>query len=179
VTRFKRNAALAHVQELPLSAEGEILCDALVRLSNPKPGAGRKNPYQIPLRRITVAREQGQAPLVLATNDLDSPAQLIAQRYKERWGIELFFKWIKQHLRIKRFFGRSEAAVRIQILTALITYLLLHIYAQAQGSKESLWMLLAQLRAGLFTRPEAETSYYRRRRQEAQKMAEIQGVLFS
>ena len=82
-------------------------------------------------------------------------------------------------MRIKRFLGRSQTAVRIQILTALSTYLLLHLYTQAQGSKESLWMLLAQLCVGLFSRPETELSYYRRRRQEAQKMAERQGVLFA
>ena len=95
VTRFKRNAALAHVQQLPPSSDGSILNDELVRLNNRSLGGGRKNPYQQPLRRITVARAQGQAPLVLASNDLSSPAELIAQRYKERWAIELFFKWMK------------------------------------------------------------------------------------
>lgn len=103
----------------------------------------------------------------------------IAQRYQERWGIELFFKWIKQHLRIKSFLGRSETAVRTQILTALITYLLLHLLNQAQGGKQSLWMLLAQLRmGGLFVRPETDISYYRRRRQQEQDFASVQGVLF-
>ncbi|MTV42050.1 transposase, partial [Duganella radicis] len=82
------------------------------------PGGRRRNHYDKQLRRVTVARP-GAAPLVFATNDLQSTALEISQRYKERWGIELFFKWLKQHLKIKRFLGRSENAVRIQVLTAL------------------------------------------------------------
>lgn len=180
VTRFKRNAALALEQTQALDPQTpEILADEWVRLSNRRPGGGRQNPYRQPLRRITVQRD-GKTPLTLATNDMQSPAALIAKRYQERWRIELFFKWIKQHLRIKNFLGRSETAVRTQILTALIAYLLLHLLHQAQGSSQSLWMLLAQLRmGGLFVRPEAEISYYRRRRQEDQAFAQIQGALFT
>jgi IS4 transposase len=178
VTRFKRNAALALEQTQPLDPQvPHILADEWVRFNNRKPGGGRQNPYRRALRCITVARE-GKTPLVLATNDMHSPAALIAQRYQQRWGIELFFKWIKQHLRIKSFLGRSETAVHTQILTALIAYLLLHLLGQAQGSKQSLWMLLAQLRmGGLFVRPETDISYYRRRRQEAQALAQVQAVL--
>jgi IS4 transposase len=122
----------------------------------------------------TIARPEKDTPLVLATNDLDSAAFEIAQRYKERWGIELFFKWIKQHLKIKKFLGRSENAVRIQVLTALISYLLVALYKQRHSLKISLWDCLVLIRATLFQRPEIEASRYRQRRRLQQEMAELQ-----
>jgi IS4 transposase len=181
VTRFKRNAALRVIRERPIVPElaGQILADQIVCLSNPRPGGGRRNPYTQPLRRILVARPDQPTPLVLATNDLKSEAGLIAQRYKARWQIELYFKWIKQHLRIKQFMGRSENAVRIQILTALISYLLLALYRQAQGFKLSLWQCLGELRASLFQRPSTDAELYRRRRQRQQAFDLCQPGLFA
>ncbi|SFC12110.1 Transposase DDE domain-containing protein, partial [Massilia yuzhufengensis] len=101
----------------------------------------------------------------------------IAQRYKERWGIELFFKWIKQHLKIKSFLGRSENAVRIQILTALITYLLVALLHHSRQATNSLWDFLCLISATLFQRPDAEAAAVRRRR-EWQTHAKNQGCLF-
>ena len=97
-----------------------VLSDELVSFTNKNPGARRRNHYTQLLRRVTVHRPEKKTPIILATNDLESPAELIARRYKERWAIELYFKWIKQHLKIKTFFGRSENAVKIQLLCALI-----------------------------------------------------------
>jgi IS4 transposase len=167
VTRFKRNARLRVERERAIArnAQGIILKDELVSLSNKNPGGGRTNAYAGALRRIEVARE-GKPSLVLATNDLKSCALRIAERYKARWQIELFFKWIKQHLNIKRFLGRTENAVRIQILTALITYLLVRLYAQAHRIKTSLWLLLSELRATLFQRPATELHRHRRWREQ-------------
>jgi len=181
VTRFKHNASLKVERELPIATQDadEVLKDEIVRFANRHPRGGRKNHYQKPLRRITIARPEHDKPLVLATNDLASPASLIASRYKERWGIELFFKWIKQHLRLRRFLGRTENAVRIQILTALIAYLLLALYAKAQNWSGSLWMLLAEVRSTLFQRPSIETASYRRRREMAYELALRQGRLFA
>ena len=85
----------------------------------------RRNPYPQPLREIVVQREAG-GQLRLVTNDLDRPAEAIVDLYKTRWQIELFFKWIKQNLKIKSFLGTSLNAVTPQIITALIAYLLLH-----------------------------------------------------
>jgi IS4 transposase len=166
VTRFKRNTRLQVTTEraIPRNAQGIILKDEQVYLSNKNPGGGRTNPYSGALRRIEVARE-GKPTLVLATNDLKSAALRIAARYKARWQIELFFKWIKQHLNIKRFMGRSQAAVRIQILTALIAYLLAVLHAQASGIKTSLWLFLSELRATLFQRPDTERERHRRWRE--------------
>ncbi len=152
VTRFKRNVGLTLMCSQPIAPEDAdiIVADEWVRFTHLHPG-GHRNAYQQPLRRIAVARP-GRDALVLATNDMTSPARDIAQDYKARWGIELFFKWIKQHLNIRRFLGRSENAVRIQILTALITHLLLALYHQKQGRSDSLWLFLAELRCSLFDR---------------------------
>jgi IS4 transposase len=181
VTRFKRNAALAVESTRPIAAlDAEvILVDEIVRFANKHPRGGRKNHYQKPLRRVTVARPDHDSPLVLATNDLDSPARVIAQRYQDRWQVELFFKWIKQHLRIKTFLGRSENAVRIQILTALITYLLLALYRKTENFTGSLWTLLSQVRATLFQRPAIEAEQYRRRKEDLAEFASRQGGLFA
>ena len=181
VTRFKRNAALIVECALPIPAQDAaiVLKDEIVRFANKHPRGGRKNHYENPLRRITIAREDHDQPLLLATNDLVSPASVIARRYKDRWGIELFFKWIKQHLKIKSFLGRSENAVRIQILTALITYLLLAIYRKAQNYGGSLWILLAEVRATLFQRPAVEAERYRRRRNNMAEFTARQAGLFA
>jgi IS4 transposase len=181
VTRYKSNVALTVVQERPIEAASTqvIVGDAIVRFSNRRPRGGRHNDYKKPLRRITVARSAKERPLVLATNDLTSPAETIAQRYKDRWQIELFFKWIKQHLKLKKWLGRSENAVRIQILTALIAYLLVALYKAAHGLKESLWIILATLRASLFQRADAEREIGRRRRCEREERARLQPGLFA
>jgi hypothetical protein len=155
VTRFKRDAALIVKRNRKVQAKdaATILADQIVTFRHRHNRAGHTNPYEAPLRRVTVARPDHARPLVLATNDLKSPAATIAARYKARWDIELFFKWIKQHLRIERFLGRSEHAVKIQILTALVAYLLVALAHRATRSSLSLWLFLAELRAALFQRP--------------------------
>jgi putative transposase len=182
VTRFKRNAGVKVERSLdiPEGAEGTVLADEIVSFKHKRPGGHRINLYHGKnLRRVTVARPDKNTPIVLVTNDFKSSALEIAQRYKERWGIELFFKWIKQHLRIKQFLGRSENAVRIQILTALISYLLVALFNETNGLKKTLWDCLCLVRATLFQRPESEASTYRRRRREEQLMTKNQGCLFS
>ena len=181
VTRFKSNAALKVIEERPIDASdsGVILSDSVVQIRSRQAGR-RKNLYRHPLRRVVVARPDKQKPLVISTNDLTSPASVIAQRYKDRWGVELFFKWIKQHLKVKSFFGRSENAVRIQILTALIAYLLVALYKQRHALTESLWHVACVIGATLFQRIETEEARrrYRQRREKAQMMDELQPCLF-
>jgi len=180
VTRYKRNAAVrvVGVRAIPPENAATVLCDEVVEFKTKNPGGGRANRYDKPLRRVTIARNDKPTPLVLATNDMTSSAAEIAQRYKERWDIELFFKWIKQHLNIKKFLGRSENAVRIQILTALISYLLVALYKQRNGLKQTLWECLGVVSATLFHRPDAEASAYRRRREIARYAALQQPCLF-
>ena len=181
VTRFKYNAALEVecARPIPAGDAAIVLKDEIVRFANRHPRSGRKNHYKNSLRRVTVARPEHDRPLVLATNDLTSPASAIARRYKDRWGIELFFKWMKQHLKIKSFLGRNENSVRIQILTALITYLLLAIYRKAQNYAGSLWILMAEVRATLFQRPSVEAERYRRRTDALTEFAARQRGLFA
>ena len=181
VTRFKYNAGLAVVEEreIPTSVQGVVLQDQIVKFKRKYPSGKRVNKhFETPLRRVTVVRPDKQKPLVLATNDLTASAMEIAQRYKERWAIELFFKWIKQHLKIRSFFGRSENAVRIQILTALISYLLVALHKQRHNLKQSMWDCLCLIRVAMFQHFDKEESAYRRRRRAAQHSAEMQGGLF-
>ena len=181
VTRFKRNAQVQVVTERPVPADaaGTILGDEEVVLSNTHPRGGHRNPCTVRLRRITLAREGHERPLVLATNDLQSDALRIAAEYRARWRVELLFKWIKQHLKIKRFLGESEAAVRTQLLTALIAYLLVAIAHRASGSPGSLWEFLMSLRASLFQRQRTEKTHYQRIQERRRAMAERQVVLFA
>lgn len=178
VTRFKSNAGLDVIEERAIPAEATgVLKDEIVRLKH-KHGGGRKNQYMAPLRRVTIARPDKSTPLVLATNDLTSTALEIAQRYKERWGIELFFKWIKQHLKIKTFLGESENAVRIQVLTALISYMLVALYKQQHAVETTLWECLVLVRETLFQRVDTEASRYRSQQRHREVLAKIQPCLF-
>lgn len=176
VTRLKRNAAVRTLQPTA-PVHGEILADEFIEFAHRSSRGGHRNEYTKALRRIRVQRE-GKQPLVLVTNDLHAPAQDIARHYKDRWQIELLFKWIKQHLRIKRFLGESENAVRIQLLTALIAYLLVLIADAITSRKDTLWMTVAELRAGLFHRPQTEESRWRRQRQRRAYIESVQPCLF-
>ncbi len=111
-------------------ADGCILSDQVGHLPE-RLAASRRNPFHQPGREITIRIDTGKI-LRLFTNDLVSPAEEIAVLYKERWQIELFFKWIKQNLNITRFMGCSENAIRSQIAVAFIAYLLLRLTHAAQ-----------------------------------------------
>ncbi len=130
VTRLKANTTLAVVEHRALPQGSTLLYDKVGRLPE-RMSYSRKNPFQDPVREIGVVLDTGKTIRIL-TNDLDAPAQEIADLYKRRWAIELFFRWVKQTLRIKHFLGHSENAVRIQIAVALIAYLLLSLAKNAQ-----------------------------------------------
>ena len=133
MTRFKTNTPLNAPRDLSLEPGTTVLSDRIGFLPA-RQAMNRKNPMQDAVREIVVKTETGET-LRLLTNDLDAKAQEIADLYKRRWRIELFFRVMKQTLKITRFIGRSENAVRIQIAVALIAYLLLR--ALHQISKES------------------------------------------
>lgn len=178
VTRFRRDAALSFICERAVPAgDVGILRDSIVGFALRTPRGGHRNLYSVPLRRIEVDRP-GQAPLVLATNDLHSLAADIAALYKQRWLIELFFKWVKQHLQIGSFVGRNGNAIRIQLLTALIAYMLVLLHKTRTGFTGTLWMLLSELRHNLFERPRTDLSYWQRRRARKALIASIQPSLF-
>ncbi len=127
VTRTKTNTAKKVVKELEISRENHatIKSDQIIHLTNTRPRAGKKNKYANKnIRLVTIFRED-KKPMKIITNDFNRDAQEMADLYKQRWQIELFFKWIKQKLKLKSYFGQSENAVKIQIYTALIRYLLM------------------------------------------------------
>ena len=163
VTRLKRNAAVRVLETQPVTA-ANVISDEVIQFKNKRPGGGRVNHYEQPLRRITVTRDDPGKTIILVTNQMDASAENIAQDYKRRWAIELWFKWIKQNLKIKRFLGRSENAVKIQLLVALITYLLTYHYRQLSGSSQSLYLWIAELKSTLFQRSKLEYDRLRRRR---------------
>lgn len=118
VGRMKKNTCYEVLKSSPV--DDHIVLDQRIRLSSKK---GQDCPIE--LRRISFIREEDGKEIVLISNDLARSASDIMALYKQRWEIELFFKWIKQNLRIKRFLGTSENAVKIQVLVAMIAYLLL------------------------------------------------------
>ena len=134
VTRLKTNSPVSVIEEREAQGEG-ILADRIVRLSE-RLAYRRANPLAIAMRLVGVKIEGGRE-IVLISNDLDAPASEIAALYRARWQVELFFKWLKQNLRIAHFMGQSRNAVVIQIMAALIAYLLLRLasrrYPQTLG----------------------------------------------
>lgn len=144
VTRLKRNAAIFMEKQSEVRNE-MILEDGLFRISNKSPRGGKRMEYAETLRRISVKRER-KNPLVLVTNMKDIPAEHIANLYKARWDIELFFKWIKQHLKIKKFLGKSINAIKLQLITAIITYILVYIFKQVFKDDRSLYLVLTWIR---------------------------------
>lgn len=130
VTRFKANTPLAVVEELAVPANSDILSDRIGFLPA-RQARSRRNPMADAIREVRVRTESGKVLRILS-NDLDGGAQDIADLYKRRWAIELFFRWVKQTLKITRFVGTSENAVRIQIAVALIAFLLLRLAQSAQ-----------------------------------------------
>jgi Transposase DDE domain/Domain of unknown function (DUF4372) len=137
VTRLKVNTPLAVIEERPLPLEpGNILSDRIGFLPE-RQAHSRRNPMAQAVREVRVTTESGTV-LRLLTNDLDAPAEEIAALYQRRWAIELFFRWVKQMLRIGHFYGTSESAVAIQLTVALIAFVLLKLAHAAQGAVESL-----------------------------------------
>ena len=146
VTRLKGNAAVVAHGEREVGEGTSVIKDETVCFKNTHPRGGKKNAYAGPLRRIHVRREEGKEPLALVTNLMDTPADKIARLYKARWDIELYFKWIKQNLRIKKFLGRSENAVKLQVIAALIAYILLWLFKQSCQPGLTFHLLLTWLR---------------------------------
>lgn len=150
VTRFKANTPLTVTAELTAPKDGDILSDRIGLLPR-RQAKSRKNPFGDPVREIRVRIETGKVLRILC-NDLDATAREIADLYKRRWAIELFFRWIKQTLRIRHFLGVSENAVRIQIAVALIAFLLLRMAQAAQRSVQSPLAFARLIRANLMHR---------------------------
>lgn len=147
VTRMKDNAVYEVVEEKPLPQKRNIRADQVIRLT----GAQAEAKCSHPLRRVVVWDEEDNREIVLLTNHLEFGSTTISAIYKERWEIEVFFKTLKQNLKVKTFVGTSENALRIQIWTALIAILLLKWLHHLSMAGWSLSNLAAMLRMNLFT----------------------------
>jgi len=149
VTRLKSNTKLSVVKTNPVE-DAAILSDRIGHLPA-RLAASRRNPFQEPVREIRVRIDSGKI-LRIISNDIDAPAAEIAALYKRRWQVELFFRWIKQTLKIKHFLGTSENAVRIQIAVALIAFLLLRLAYATQSAVDSLLAFTRLVRTNLMHR---------------------------
>lgn len=132
VSRLRSNTHLAETTELSVPDEADNVLSDRIGLLPRRMTASRRNPMSDPVREIRVRIATGKT-IRIVTNDLDASAQEIADLYKQRWQIELLFKWIKQNLEIKHFLGMSQNAVCIQVFVALITYLLLKLARDTQS----------------------------------------------
>jgi hypothetical protein len=136
VTRLKKNTRTAVVEIREPPKDSAILADLVVTLPK-RMARSRNNPMDKPLREVHVRLDTGKV-LRIVSNDLDASAEAIADLYKKRWDVELFFRWVKHTLKIDHFLGTSENAVRTQIAVALIVYLLLRLAHAAQTMVASL-----------------------------------------
>ena len=146
VTRAKSNINARRVYSAPVDKTTGLNCDQRIKLC----GTKSLRDYPEHLRRVRFKDPVTGKTLVFLTNNTALPALVIAQLYKSRWQVELFFKWIKQHLRIKKFLGTSENAVKTQIWCAIATYVLIAIVKKELQLKTSLYTCLQILSVSVF-----------------------------
>jgi hypothetical protein len=150
VTRLKSNTPFAVVEDRPVAPRSAIRSDRIGHLPK-RLAASRRNPMAGLVREVRVIIETGKE-LRVFTNDLEASAQDIADLYKRRWAIELFFRWVKQTLKISHFLGTSENAVRIQIAVALIAFVLLRLAHEANKIVASPLAFARLIKANLMER---------------------------
>ena len=146
VTRTKAGIQLNRLESRPVDRSCGLRSDHIVWLANPQSAVH----YPDRLRRVSYRDPEHGKVLVFLTNNFDLPALVIAQLYKLRWRVELFFKWIKQNLRIKHFFGTSDNAVKTQVWIAVCVYVLVAILRKELGLELSLSQMLQVLSVNVF-----------------------------
>ena len=146
VTRAKSNLKTRRRYSHPINKTTGLVCDQSVLLT----GFYSRQGFESPLRRIRFKDPTSGKTLIFLTNNFALPALTITQLYRQRWQIELFFKWIKQHLRIKTFFGTSENAVKTQIWIAISAYVLVAIVKKRLHLSASLYEILQILSLTMF-----------------------------
>jgi hypothetical protein len=146
VTRARKRFDCQRLYSQPVNRATGVICDQIVTLVNPVPRKG----YPEKLRRIRYFDVQTQKRLVFLTNNFSLPPLTIAQLYRSRWQVELFFKWIKQHLRIKKFYGTSVNALKTQIWIAISVYVLVAIVKKELQLEGSLYRMLQICSVSIF-----------------------------
>jgi transposase len=146
VVRNKHHVKFRVIASRPVDKSAGLRCDQTIELTT----KWSAKSYPQPLRRIRVYDPENKVTLVLVTNQFDLPALVIAELYRKRWQVELFFKWIKQHLRIRGFYGRSENAVRCQIWSAICAYLMVAVAKKHLQIRKSLNEILQIVSVSIF-----------------------------
>ncbi len=150
VTRAKSNFRFERIYSHTVDKDIGLICDQTIKLKVP---ATAKS-YPEKLRRVKYRDPETNKVLVFLTNNFDLPAKTVSNLYKQRWQVELFFKWIKQNLRIKTFYGTSENAVKTQIWIAVSVYLMVAIIKKRLKIEASLYTILQILSVSVFERTE-------------------------
>jgi hypothetical protein len=145
---MKSNGAFKRIKNNPHDKGGPILSDVLIQLT----GSKTKKLYPKPIRKVRYYDKEYHHTYEFITNNLEMTAQEIADIYKRRWQVELFFKWIKQNLKIKSFWGTSENAVFTQIWAALIISVLLWISKTVNGITASAHQILQMMKSTLLSK---------------------------
>jgi len=156
VTRAKSNLHAHRVYSAPTDRAGGVVADQTIALG----GNRSSQDYPVHLRRIRFNDPGTGKPLVFLTNQTTLPESTICYLYKSRWQVELFFKWIKQHLRIKRFYGTSENAVKTQIWIAVSVYVLVAIVRKRLKLEASLDTLMQVLSVAIFEKMQIESAFF-------------------
>jgi len=146
VVRSKRHVRYRVRSARPVNKSAGLRSDHTVELTS----EWSKRLYPKPLRKVRVYDAENQVTLVLLTNQFDLPALVIADLYRHRWKVELFFKWIKQHLRLRSFYGRSPNAVRCQVWSAICAYLMVAIVKQRLKLQKTLNEILQIISVSIF-----------------------------
>ena len=155
VTRAKHGMDAHRVYSMPTDRNTGVICDQRIALD----GFYISRDYPEQLRRIRFKDPESGKTLVFLTNNTALPALTVAALYKSRWQVELFFKWIKQHLRIKRFIGNSENAVKTQVWCAVATYVLIAIVKKELQLDASLYSLLQILSVSVFEKTQTSQAF--------------------
>lgn len=178
VTRLKIKSAYKVLENLTINSEdkGFILKDQLITLTNKFPRANRKNNIVgKPLRLVKIVHpKEPKKDFLIVSNAIHATAAQIAGWYKERWAIELLFKWLKGNLKLTHFLGESRNAIMLQIYVAIIAFLLLQAYHRCSYSNTyRLKDVTTLVKAQLFMRPRLTENIYKRRMNEARKSPQI------
>ena len=175
VTRAKRGMDARRVYSSPTDRSTGVICDQMILMN----GFYTAKDYPEQLRRIRFKDPVSGKTLVFLTNNTTLPALIVAALYKSRWQVELFFKWIKQHLRIKRFLGTSENAVKTQIWCAVSTYVLIAIVKKELHLDPSLYTLLQILSVSIFEKTQITCAFQPDAHQTIPTTADNQLMLFN
>lgn len=180
VTRLKKNTQYRVLKTVPIQPadEGFVLSDQWIELTNKTPRAHKINHLAgTPLRLIAIRHPDPtrKDPLIIVSNDCVSQSNVITAWYKQRWSIELVFKWLKQNLKVKTFLGESRNALLIQIFVAIIAYVLLKLHALQRQHQPSFKDFVTIVKNCLFSRPLLDV-YHKKKRQQIQ---EVQPSLFA